>query len=38
MIGQISGMMNDIKPVRVILEDLVNGVSAVAENARKNFR
>ena len=38
MIGQISGMMNDVKPVRVILEDLVNGVSAVAENARKNFR
>lgn len=38
MIGQISGMMNDIKPVRVILEELVNGVSAVAENARKNFR
>ena len=38
MIGQISGMMNDIKPVKVILEDLVNGVSAVAENARKNFR
>ena len=37
MIGQISGMMNDIKPVRVILEDLVKGVSAVAENARKNL-
>ncbi|MBR1552502.1 MAG: enoyl-[Schwartzia sp.] len=38
MIGQISGMMNDIKPVRVILEDLVKGVSAAAENVHKNFR
>lgn len=38
MIGQISGMMNDIKPVRVILEDLVNGVAAAAENVHKNFR
>ena len=38
MIGQISGMMNDIKPVKVILEDLVKGVSAAAENVHKNFR
>ena len=38
MIGQISGMMNDIKPVRVILEDLVKGVPAAAENVHKNFR
>ena len=38
MIGQISGMMNDIKPVRVILEDLVKGVAAAAENVHKNFR
>ena len=38
MIGQISGMMNDIKPVRVILEELVKGVSAAAENVHKNFR
>ena len=38
MIGQISGMMNDIKPVRVILEDLVTGVAAAAENVHKNFR
>ena len=38
MIGQISGMMNDLKPVRVILEDLVKGVAAAAENVHKNFR
>ena len=38
MIGQVSGMMNDIKPVRVILEDLVKGVAAAAENVHKNFR
>jgi enoyl-[acyl-carrier protein] reductase II len=38
MLGQISGMMNDIKPVRVILEDLVKGVAAAAENVHKNFR
>ena len=38
MIGQISGMMNDIKPVRVILEDLVKGVAVAAENVHKNFR
>ena len=38
MIGQISGMMNDIKPVRVILENLVKGVAAAAENVHKNFR
>lgn len=38
MIGQISGMMNDVKPVRAILEDLVKGVSAAAENVHKNFR
>ena len=38
MIGQISGMMNDIKPVRAILEDLVKGVAAAAENVHKNFR
>ncbi len=38
MIGQISGMMSDIKPVRVILEDLVKGVSKAAENVHKNFR
>ncbi len=38
MIGQISGMMTDIKPVRVILEDLVKGVSAAADNAHRNFR
>ncbi len=38
MIGQISGMMNDVKPVRVILEDLVKGVAAAAENVHKNFR
>jgi hypothetical protein len=31
-------MMNDIKPVRVILEDLVKGVAAAAENVHKNFR
>ncbi len=38
MIGQISGMMNDVKPVRAILEDLVKGVAAAAENVHKNFR
>ncbi|MBQ9376333.1 MAG: enoyl-[Schwartzia sp.] len=38
MIGQISGMMNDIKPVRTILEELVKGIGPVAENVHKNFR
>ena len=38
MIEQISGMMNDVKPVRAILEDLVKGVAAAAENVHKNFR
>ena len=38
MIGQISGMMNDIKPVKTILEELVKGILPVAESVHKNFR
>ena len=35
MIGQISGMLDDIKPVKQIIEDMVNGLPAVVE-AMKN--
>lgn len=31
MIGQISGMMSDIKPVNTIMQDLVNGLKPVAD-------
>jgi len=29
MIGEISGMLNDIKPVKTIIEDIVNGLPKV---------
>ncbi len=36
MIGQISGMLDDIKPVKEIIDDIVNGLpSAVAELQKK---
>lgn len=38
MIGQISGMMNDVKPVRQIIEDIVKGILPAAENVHRNFR
>ena len=32
MIGEISGMLNDIKPVKTIIEDIVNGLPDVVKN------
>jgi len=37
MIGQIAGMMNDIKPCQQIMDELVGGLDAVLANARKNL-
>lgn len=32
MIGEISGMLNDIKPVKIIIEDIVTGLPATIES------
>ena len=38
MIGQISGMLDDIKPVKEIVDDIINGLpNAVAELQKKYF-
>ncbi|MBQ9486749.1 MAG: enoyl-[Selenomonadaceae bacterium] len=38
MIGQISGMLDDIKPVKEIVDDIINGLpDAVAELQKKYF-
>ena len=37
MIGQISGMLDDIKPVKQIIEDMVNGLPKVVENLQSKF-
>ena len=37
MIGQISGMLEDIKPVKQIIEDIVNGLPNVVENIQSNY-
>ncbi len=37
MIGQISGMLDDIKPVKQILEDIVNGLPKAVENLKSNY-
>ena len=37
MIGQISGMLEDIKPVKQIIEDIVNGLPQAVENIKSNY-
>ena len=37
MIGQISGMLEDIKPVKQIIEDIVNGLPKVVENIQSKY-
>jgi len=35
MIGEISGMLSDIKPVAQIMEDIVNGLPGAFDAARR---
>ena len=37
MIGQISGMLDDIKTVKEIIEDIVNGVPQAVADLQKNY-
>lgn len=37
MIGQISGMLDDIKTVKEIIDDIVNGVPAAVANLQSNY-
>lgn len=37
MIGQISGMLEDIKPVKQIIEDIIQGLPKVVENLQSNY-
>ena len=37
MIGQISGMLEDIKPVKKIIDDIVNGLPQAVANLQKNY-
>ena len=37
MIGQISGMLDDIKPVKQIIEDMVNGLPKVVSDMQSRF-
>ena len=34
MIGQIAGMLNEIKPVQKIIDDIVNNLAKVMENTQ----
>lgn len=38
MIGQISGMFHEIKPVATIIEELVSGISAVGERVHNTLK
>ena len=38
MIGEISGMLNDIKPVKTIIEDIVAGLPATIDAIREDLR
>ena len=38
MIGQISGMLKDIKPVKEIIEDMMNGIHAIIDTIQKDCR
>ena len=37
MIGQISGMLDDIKTVKEIIEDIVNGIPKVIDEVKNNY-
>ena len=37
MIGQISGMLDDIKPVKEIIDDIVKGIAPVVENVQSKW-
>lgn len=37
MIGQISGMLEDIKPVKQIIEDIIQGLPKAVENLQSNY-
>ena len=37
MIGQISGMLEDVKPVKQIIEDIVKGLPAAVERLQANY-
>ena len=38
MIGQISGMLDDIKPVKDIIDDIVNGLAYASNNVQAKWR
>ena len=38
MIGEISGMLADIKPVKQIIEDIVSGLPSAMDAARKTYQ
>ena len=38
MIGEISGMLNDIKPVKTIIEDIINGLPGVIETIENDCK
>ena len=38
MIGQIAGMLNEIKPVQQIIEDIVNNLSVIAEKTQNTCK
>ena len=38
MIGEISGMLHDIKPVKAIIEDIVAGLPGVIETIQDDCR
>ncbi|MBQ7453614.1 MAG: enoyl-[Selenomonadaceae bacterium] len=37
MIGQISGMLDDIKTVKEIIDDIVNGIAPVVSNIQVKY-
>jgi enoyl-[acyl-carrier protein] reductase II len=38
MIGQISGMLDDIKPVKQIIDDIISGIAPVIDNVNAKWR
>ena len=38
MIGEISGMLNDIKPVKTIIEDIVSGLPGVIQTIENDCK
>ena len=37
MIGQISGMLDDIKTVKEIIDDIVNGIGGVVDSVNHKY-